>query len=244
MEYTHQLMKLGLSEKESIVYLSLLKSGIASAYRVAVDSGLKRPTAYLILDELVQRNIAILVPRSKKKMYRAIPPKQLINRKTEELQKVEALLPELAAIANTDAHQPHVQLFEGVRGVTDALTYGVDAVSESEVVGFYATNNTEISEQYENFAAYQEALKKNNVRQRGIVPDAPELTNYRDQDTQLNRTMKTVDPDNYNSSVAFETGGNWVKIYDLENQQALVIENSAIASGLKQIFEMQWNALQ
>ena len=46
------LENLGLSEKEAEIYLALLELGTGTVVEVAKKSGVKRPTAYLVLDEL------------------------------------------------------------------------------------------------------------------------------------------------------------------------------------------------
>jgi sugar-specific transcriptional regulator TrmB len=71
MEITHQeaIQSLGFGDKEARVYLALLEMGIGSAISVSVRAKIKRPTAYVILDELIQKGAVIVIPRSKKKLY-------------------------------------------------------------------------------------------------------------------------------------------------------------------------------
>ena len=51
------LENLGLSEKEAQVYLSLIELGTGSVVQISKASQIKRPTTYLILDELKNRGI-------------------------------------------------------------------------------------------------------------------------------------------------------------------------------------------
>ena len=60
-----QLVKVGLNEKESRVYLALLELGSGTAYAVAKKAGIKRPTAYIVLDELRKRGLVLKIPKSK-----------------------------------------------------------------------------------------------------------------------------------------------------------------------------------
>ena len=61
MELKEALQTIGLNEKECAVYLALLQLGRASAYSVAQKSGLKKPTTYVILDELIEKYRTTLI---------------------------------------------------------------------------------------------------------------------------------------------------------------------------------------
>ena len=55
MELIEVLNKTGLHEKEAKVYLALLELGTADVSDIAAKAGVKRPTSYLVLDELKER---------------------------------------------------------------------------------------------------------------------------------------------------------------------------------------------
>ena len=61
--------KIGLSKKEAKVYLALLRIGQSSASLIAKNSGLKRPTTYLILEDLRKRGFVLKMPGNKKQMF-------------------------------------------------------------------------------------------------------------------------------------------------------------------------------
>ena len=65
MDMKQALKTIGLSDKESAVYMALLQLGQATAYAVAVKSGLKKPTTYIILDELIEKGLVLKVPQMK-----------------------------------------------------------------------------------------------------------------------------------------------------------------------------------
>ena len=47
MKYLEELVNLGLNEKEATIYLTLLSLNKATAYYIALKSGLKKPTTYV-----------------------------------------------------------------------------------------------------------------------------------------------------------------------------------------------------
>ena len=55
MDIQEALRNFGLNDKEARVYVALLELGQTTAYAIAERSGLKRPTVYVILDDLRQK---------------------------------------------------------------------------------------------------------------------------------------------------------------------------------------------
>ncbi len=65
-----KLKKLGLTEKEAVIYINALSLGTFSVSSIAQKTGIKRPTCYIILDELIKKNLVTRVPRAKKPFLR------------------------------------------------------------------------------------------------------------------------------------------------------------------------------
>lgn len=135
MESIEVLEKVGLDAKEASVYLALLELGTASVMSIAQKAGLKRPTTYLILDDLEARGLVSQVPQMKKTLYTAESPEKLVGdlRKKEELFK--RFLPDLLALHNAKKEKPQVQLFTGKEGVLEVY----EKIYASGEVTFFAT---------------------------------------------------------------------------------------------------------
>ena len=69
MTIIEALQNLGLTDKEARVYTALLKRGRTSAYGIAEESGLKKPTTYVILDDLIEKGLASRIPRVRKQLF-------------------------------------------------------------------------------------------------------------------------------------------------------------------------------
>lgn len=108
-KYEEALQGLGLNQKEALIYVSLLQLGKATAYKIAQKSGLKKPTVYVILEELRQKGLVLKIPYPKKQIYSAKHPQELIHEAEERLKRVNSALPELLALTqNEDKAQCHV----------------------------------------------------------------------------------------------------------------------------------------
>ncbi len=119
MEIAEILEKIGLNQKEALVYKALLELGTSSVEGIAKKAGTKRPTTYLILDELQKKGLATLVPRAKKVLYMPEPPDKILadlNRKQELMKR---FMPNLLAVYNEPKNKPQILLFEGKEGVRE-----------------------------------------------------------------------------------------------------------------------------
>src|SRR4051812_11252942 len=99
MDIPNVLEQIGLTSKQALVYLALLELGSASVQSIAQKAGLKRPTTYLILDELQQKGVVSLVPQ-KKSLFTAESPERLLSDIHRKEEVFKRFLPELLALHN------------------------------------------------------------------------------------------------------------------------------------------------
>lgn len=124
MSLVTDLEKIGLTEKESKVYLAALELGQSSVQDIAKKSGINRATAYVILDSLIEKGLASTVHKDKKTFYGAESPEVLdslfevqkseINEKQKNIHKI---LPQLKSIYNAQDDKPVIRYFEGKEGL-------------------------------------------------------------------------------------------------------------------------------
>ncbi|MGA7923392.1 MAG: helix-turn-helix domain-containing protein [Thermoplasmata archaeon] len=82
-ELVDRVEHFGLSERESVLYLSLLRRGRATARELAGDVGVDRVLSYRLLDAMCARGIVeITVERPRR--YAPVPPLQFFERNLEE----------------------------------------------------------------------------------------------------------------------------------------------------------------
>src|SRR5476651_995659 len=83
---TDYLKKLGLSELEAKIYLTLLQTGAVSVKSFAPMIGIKRTTAYLYIDPLIEKGLVFKVVQGNKKQIAPANPdilKDLIEKKVQ-----------------------------------------------------------------------------------------------------------------------------------------------------------------
>lgn len=117
MEITETLERIGLNEKEARIYLALLELGSASVQAISLKAEVKRPTTYLVLDNLKRRGLVSLIPRAKKKLYTIESPENLMTDLVRKEELLKRYLPNLLALHTIKKERPQVQLFQGADGV-------------------------------------------------------------------------------------------------------------------------------
>jgi hypothetical protein len=240
MEPLQALRHIGLSEKEAKVYLALLQLGRATAYTVAVKSGLKRPTTYLILDDLVRLGFAFESPRSLKKTFEAKPPEEVFALATERLHVAESALPSIQALVRKREGRTQALYFEGLDGLAQALKYRLNDLRGLEAVGFYGAAVGAAPEAVALAAASLADFKKGGVAMRGFIPQDKFIKPYVGQPGGPD--FREIPTSIYSSRISIDTVGDMTRIMDIVSAipQATIIENAEVAKTLRQIFERLW----
>lgn len=231
---------LGINDKQAKVYMALLQLGKATAYRLAIISGIKRPTVYVILGELEEKGFINRMPNTSKQIFVPKQPRYLVEEAEEELRKIKDIIPELSAMTSME-DKPNMIFYEGLAGIREYLRFGLDRIVGQELVGFYAHNKKFKKELLEIFDEYNERLKRKKIKIRGIVPDHESLNKYRTEDKEYERNLKVIPFSLYSSEVSIDIGNNFIKLGLLNDLQGVVIEHSGLTLAFKQIFEMVWD---
>jgi len=122
------LSLLGLSNRETDVYLALLKLGPRSIRDIATEAEINRGTTYEVLKTLKTRALVSYYPVGKRRFFCAEPPENLINlleEKQETLDSASRLLrkeivPDLLQL-NPGSDSTSVRQYEGDDGIEFVL---------------------------------------------------------------------------------------------------------------------------
>jgi sugar-specific transcriptional regulator TrmB len=119
-----KLTELGMSDKESSVYLAMMELGPSSVQEIAKKAGVNRATTYVMLESLKRRGLMSSVERGKKMQYTPESPEHLLLSVSQELQVIEdkktrfaSMMPQFMSLFNSVENKPKVRFFEGEEGV-------------------------------------------------------------------------------------------------------------------------------
>lgn len=231
------LMNLGLKRKEAQVYLAALQLGRGSAQSIAQKAGLKRPTTYIILAELMQKGLVLKVPKARGQMFVAKPPKELYANAEERIAQARAALPALEAIAKAQ-EKVRTLYFEGTQGVREALFFRFDELKGQPIRAFFGDSQGATPELNSLFHEWNEATFKNGNTITSIVPNSTFLKQFRAKDMEYGFTPKVVSPKHYTSKCSIDITSLFIRVVLFKEQQAIIIESNDAAKAFTEIFEM------
>lgn len=233
------LRSLSLSENAAKIYLANLELGPSSIWEISKKSGIKRPTCYVILEELSWKGIASNSNNGKRIEYSVISPKQLAQREESRHNKIINSISELQAIASKSPLKPKIRTFEGDEGIkqTYDLILEMPKNSDTYVLGINLFDS-HLDDMISEFV--QKRVKK-SIKTIAIFPDTPEnrLRSIRKKDL---REVRFLPLDIYNPKSQVNIFGDSVAyVAHMEKEPfATVIESQTIASDEIQRFKMLW----
>jgi DNA-binding MarR family transcriptional regulator len=242
-ELIKKISSLGLTEKEARVYVALLQLGNGSAYGVAVKSGLKKPTAYVILDELVEKGLAYHIPREKKRRYAAISPEKLMQEAEARFIAAKQTLPELLSLYKSTAVQQKARTlyFDGVSGMRQALEYKEKELRGKEIIGFFASASQATPEVLQLYFEWNTHHKKYGTKLRGFTTTDESLEGIiKDNGPEHYSNLKVLPHADYAPSVSMDSALDFVRIQLIGASQIVIIESLDFAQSFRQIFELAW----
>ena len=106
------LKDLGLSDQETDVYISLLRSGGAIASVVAKNTGIKRTTVYALLKALSKKGFVTMYYRKNKQLYYAEKPQRVANHYEKKISSFVDLIPSLESLEKKQLNMVGLRFIE------------------------------------------------------------------------------------------------------------------------------------
>jgi HTH-type transcriptional regulator, sugar sensing transcriptional regulator len=237
-----QLKFLGLNEKQAKIYLALVELGQGTGYQIAEVSKVKRPTVYVILDELRKKGLILKIPHAKKQLFIAKFPDELFADFEGKFRSAKRILPELLAKQNKEGRKVKILYYEGKDGVHESLDYKIDQLGNSEVLGFYAKKKGEDSPIPKAYFDYNKKLFDLGVKVRGLAPLHGSLDDFRKLDKRYGWNILPLDTKEFSSDVSLEVADSFVRIILHKDKQSVVVDSPDFSKTMREIFEMIWES--
>lgn len=234
-----ELKEFGLNEKESSIYLQLLKEKSCTASKLAKLTKLNRTTAYLELDNLMKKGLVSYIVKDSKRYYQSTSPDNLIEILDSKKAKIKAILPHLKSLHKTT--EPFkFELYEGKEGIKNL--YQDILNNAKEVLAFGVTGNAVEVLKFE-FPHFVKKYLKANITARYLANESSK---------NLLKTLPKTKvkirylPKRYSSEITTILYNNKIAIQSLikDDLFVLLITNKKLYEGYKNYFEFLWNSLK
>lgn len=144
----HQtLVRLGLSEPESAMYLTMLACGNQPVQILAREARISRTAAYEVLESLQRRGLVVKKTEGTKWTFIAEDPEKLeayfsqrLHLFETELDTLKRIAPELRVLQGEHSARPRVRFLSGYEGLA-ALFEDVERVAPEEILEFMDTDH-------------------------------------------------------------------------------------------------------
>ena len=242
------LMKLGLSEKEAKVYLAALELAKDTAQNIAKKADVNRPTAYFILEKLMELGLVSTLDEGKKTLFVAEDPRELKNVLEREKLDLEERAKELGesmnqftALYNAKQDKPRVRYFEGEDGLEAMDRYGRNIYKGKEILSITPIDLLEKMFPERRKASMGERVKL-GINARTIYTHADgEIPGFKNKEELRDGVFVSRDKLPINATMTiYPEWGVKLYYYDEAKPYGVVIEDKGIAKNMSCFFELAW----
>lgn len=242
------LSKYGLSQKEIDVYIACLQLGDANVSAIARRADTKRPSTYLILEDLMKRGLIDIQKTKQGARYRALNPKRIMTNLQTLQKEYEEALPSLIGAYHDKKHKPVVSVYEDY-GVYDRIADEVREYVETGKEALYFGNSEFFYQKQSKVDLWFKVMKNKRSHCREIICGDGEV-----QRTYIKQVQSLGNP-NYQvknlknpphpvrtefgiwKDTVYQFSGSGKELY------TIVIEHSALADMQRTVFEQMWESL-
>lgn len=245
MNYNQQLHKIGLSEKESEVYLYLLKTSKDqgnTAFLISKNTKIPRSTVYLTIDSLVEKKLVSSFTKNNVLHYLAENPKVLKSDLEEKHELLTKLIPNLLELREDLFINPSVKSYSGKEGVNTVLEDIYDSPHIKGIRELHTISNPSLIEYYpKKLSKLLEYKKKLNIFTKLITTHDIIINTPDEYKTDSHRETRFL-PAGFNIDGTIIIYGDKVAIMGLHKKEvySVIIESPTISSMFDSLFKCIW----
>jgi len=234
MDLQKTLQRIGLSDKEAAVYLTLLEFQEALPSVISRKSGIKRPTTYVVLAYLEKRGLASHVKRGNSLYYRALNPYALLEDQHKRYSELEKVLPELVSLNEKYSATPQMTVFEGREGIVkimdDTLRTSTELLCWADVA---LATGTLLKDYYDS---YIDTKVRRKIWLRGIFCYDKAALYYKKRGEEQLREVYLIPKDKFPFKNEINIYDDKVAIVSHQDKIGVIIQNKNIADTQRSIF--------
>ena len=222
------LEEIGIEGKKAEVYLACLELGGATAYLIAKKSGIKRPTAYDIINQLMHEGLVHKSIKAGAAYFSPTDPQVLINQN----------------LYNSPKSKPFIQYFEGKEGIREMYEDSLKTLKRGEeILGYVGEGITQYLPEYTE--DYVKRRTEKGIVFRGIYKAASEIIPYMEKNKEQLRVGRILSEKDFPISNETNIYKNKIAIASYGKEMfGMIIESEEIAKSQKAIFELAWRGAE
>lgn len=241
LELQKSLEKLGLTEKEAVIYLAALEMDRFSVLSLAKKTGVKRPTCYLVLDDLIKRGLISTFPKAKKVLYVAEHPNTLLKQSMDSYTLAKQLMPELQNLISVNSDKPELKVFVGQAGMQNIFNDFLENTPGKEIyyIASVAEMITAVGEEF--LTTWVNKRIKLGIKTISIRMKSTERSEdlFSGTDSKL-RNIRYA-PDSFYVPYSIHIYGKKVAFVSTKKDLfGFIVESADLAQSMKALFDVVW----
>jgi sugar-specific transcriptional regulator TrmB len=226
------LEEIGFTRNESLVYLTLLKTGETKSGKIIKLTGLQSSVVHNSLNTLIEKGFVKYILKGKIKHYQGINPEVIKEYIKSKEKKFDGILPSLKSMQTAEKDLPTAEVYYGYNGL---LTATLEMIKEkrSGAYKYFAAEENLITEDAINFFNKVDLIKKEKgIIVKGIANANSNLKNSKN--SIIRYTSLNIPP-------AVNIYGDQILIMTLsEKPTGILIKSKEIANQYNKLWESIW----
>ena len=239
------LQKIGLTDSEIKVYLTLLKTGPVTTGVITKETKLHKSRVYECLNRLIEKGLVGFVVKDFAKYFSATHPERLLDYLDERKKQIDAekeeirkIIPELLKEKRYNVEETEVQIFKGKEGLK---TIHFDIIKHAKEILYIGAKGKVITEIKYFFENYEKQRIEKRINQKLLCTE--ELK----EKVLKNRPLTEYKylPKKWNTkNVIFIYADKVVNVIWLEEPLAVMCKNNEVAKNYHLIFNSLWDSIK
>jgi len=238
----HTIFKsFGLSDKEITVYLDVLSNVDSGASEIERNTGIGRTYIYDIAQKLIEKGFLIQIDKSKKRVFNAVSPKEILENQKKLISQFEENIEELEELQKTSEEKPKIVYYFGKKELAVMHENFISSKIDSEAIAFSDDSFYTKNDGYYQKKEINKRLKE-KVYFRALAGMSNAVLASQKKDKQENRETKILPKDIFDIKVALGVHGNKTVVVNNAKNFGFIVEDNDLADTIKQIFNVVWDS--
>lgn len=235
------LIQIGLSEKESKIYLFLLTVDEANVSEISKKTKINRTTVYPVVDSLEEKGLVQEINKNSKSFIQALSPEKIETyienekiRLYEQSKMVKNIIPEFRAISRGLGERPIVEYYEGKEEILKSAKEMIMADSKEDMYVIYPRDEIE-----KNFTSKELEPVRNERIKRDIKINSIYTYSKGEYSPEKTKNRIRLNPKKYPIKAEIGVFGNNIRIHIFgKNPGTIFIRSEDAAQTLKTLFKI------
>lgn len=236
-----EIQALGCSEKAAKLYLTALKRGRASISELAKAAGIKRPTAYLLMDDLLARGFMRTAPYGRRIVYQAIAPEAIFATQEEERLKLRHALPDLQKLFAAKNIKTRVVHFEGKTAMNRAYE---EMLRARDIWSLFSPEQYQLLFNHDDNKHHIRVLVRGGGRLHDMIPDTPASREFAQASYRMPNCETRLLPARTHIDSEIAVFDDNVMHMSFATATATVITDPTLATTLRAVLKILWQQLK